>query len=135
MVQVSRDLKLGDGVLRRWVKELALDPRQAFPGQGQPKPEQQELDLLRREVAKLKAERDDLDGLRIASSRNAPPTQLQRPGTTRVAADVVILSSSPLWNAAQWRRRRFSPGRCGPEHQFMCLVPAPDFKPTLHGPQ
>ena len=32
----------------------------AFPGQGQVKPEQQEIDRLRREVAKLKVERDNL---------------------------------------------------------------------------
>jgi transposase len=36
------------------------DPQQAFPGHGQVKPEQLELTQLRREVAKLKAERDIL---------------------------------------------------------------------------
>ena len=60
VVQASRDLEVGEGVLRRWIKELTADPGQAFPGQGQLKPEQQELDRLRREVAKLKAERDIL---------------------------------------------------------------------------
>jgi transposase len=47
-------------VLRRWVKELSADPAQAFPGQGQMKPEQMEIDRLRREVTKLKAERNIL---------------------------------------------------------------------------
>jgi len=47
-------------VLRRWMRDLASDPAQAFPGHGQMKPEQQEIDRLRREVAKLKAERDIL---------------------------------------------------------------------------
>ncbi len=37
-----------------------MDTGQAFPGQGQLKQEQQEIDRLRREVAKLKAERDIL---------------------------------------------------------------------------
>ena len=60
VVQASRDLEVGEGVLRRWIKELGAQPEQAFPGQGQLKPEQQELDRLRREVAKLKAERDIL---------------------------------------------------------------------------
>jgi transposase len=60
VVQASRDLDVGENVLRRWIKELTLDPGQAFPGQGQVKPEQQEIDRLRREVAKLKAERDIL---------------------------------------------------------------------------
>ena len=34
--------------------------QQAFPGKGQKKPEQLEIERLRREVAKLKAERDIL---------------------------------------------------------------------------
>jgi transposase len=60
VVQASRDLDVGENVLRRWIKELTSDPGQAFPGQGQFKPDQQEIDRLRREVAKLKAERDIL---------------------------------------------------------------------------
>ena len=60
VVQASRDLDIGENILRRWIKELTADPGQAFPGQGQVKPEQQEIDRLRREVAKLKAERDIL---------------------------------------------------------------------------
>ena len=39
---------------------LAADPGHAFPGQGQMKPEQAEIERLRREVQKLKAERDIL---------------------------------------------------------------------------
>jgi transposase len=58
--QASRDLGVVESVLRRWLREEAADPRQAFPGNGQVKPEQQELIQLRREVAKLKAERDIL---------------------------------------------------------------------------
>jgi transposase len=42
------------------VKALGADPQQAFPGQGQMKPEQAEIARLKREVAKLKAERDIL---------------------------------------------------------------------------
>ena len=60
VVQASRDLDVGENILRRWIKELTVDPGQAFPGHGQVKPEQQEIDRLRREVAKLKAERDIL---------------------------------------------------------------------------
>jgi transposase len=60
IVQASRDLDIGENVLRRWVKEFGTDPAQAFPGQGQVKPEQIEIDRLRREVTKLKAERDIL---------------------------------------------------------------------------
>ena len=60
VVQASRDLDVGENVLRRRVKECSSDPVQAFPGQGQIKPEQLEIDRLRREVTKLKAERDIL---------------------------------------------------------------------------
>lgn len=60
VAQVSRDLDIGENVLRRWVREFAVDPQQAFPGQGQVKPDQVEIDRLRREVTKLKAERDIL---------------------------------------------------------------------------
>jgi transposase len=42
------------------MREAAADPQQAFPGHGQVKPEQLEVERLRREVAKLKAERDIL---------------------------------------------------------------------------
>jgi transposase len=49
-----------ENVLRKWVKELAAASADAFPGHGQMKPEQLEIDRLRREVTKLKAERDIL---------------------------------------------------------------------------
>jgi transposase len=42
------------------VKQLADDPQHAFPGHGQMKPEQSEIAQLKREVARLKAERDIL---------------------------------------------------------------------------
>lgn len=58
--QAARDLDVHENVLRKWVKEFAADPGHAFPGHGQMRPEQLEIDRLRREVAKLKAERDIL---------------------------------------------------------------------------
>ena len=57
-VQAARDLGVHQTVLRNWVKAFAEDPAQAFPGHGQMKPEQLEIARLRREVTKLKAERD-----------------------------------------------------------------------------
>ena len=60
VAQAARDLDVAESVLRRWLREGASDPQQAFPGHGLVKPEQQELTQLRREVAKLKAERDIL---------------------------------------------------------------------------
>ena len=60
VAQASRDIAVRENILRKWVKEFGADPKQAFPGHGQVKPEQLEIDRLRREVAKLKAERDIL---------------------------------------------------------------------------
>ena len=58
--QAARDLGVHVNVLRKWLKDLASDPQHAFPGQGQMKPEQAEIAALKKEVAKLKMERDIL---------------------------------------------------------------------------
>jgi transposase len=60
VARAARDLGVHENVLRKWVKEFGCDPVQAFPGHGQMKPEQLEIERLRREVQKLKAERDIL---------------------------------------------------------------------------
>jgi transposase len=60
VAQVSRDLDVHENMLRKWTKQFDEDPRQAFPGHGIMKPEQAEIERLRREVQKLKAERDIL---------------------------------------------------------------------------
>ena len=58
--QASQDLGVHQTVLRNWVKDFAGDPQHSFSGHGQQKPEQAEIARLKREVAKLKAERDIL---------------------------------------------------------------------------
>ena len=58
--QAARDLDVHQTVLRSWVRAFADDPQQAFPGHGQMKPEQAEIARLKRELIKLKAERDIL---------------------------------------------------------------------------
>jgi transposase len=60
VAQAGGELGVHENVLRKWVKEFGTDPVQAFPGHGQMKPEQLEFERLRREVSKLKAERDIL---------------------------------------------------------------------------
>ncbi len=60
IAQASRDLDVHQTVLRNWVRDFREDPVSAFPGHGQLKPEQLEITRLRKEVAKLKAERDIL---------------------------------------------------------------------------
>ena len=68
-VQASQDLRVHVSQLRDWVKKFADDPEHAFPGHGQMKPEQLEIARLKREVTKLKAERDILKS-RPTSRRN-----------------------------------------------------------------
>jgi len=58
--QAARDLDIHENVLRNWMRQQAADAKGAFPGHGRMKPEQQEIERLRREVVKLKAERDIL---------------------------------------------------------------------------
>jgi transposase len=70
-VQAARDLDVRENVRRKWVKEFGSDPIQAFPGHGQMKPEQLEIARLRREVAKLKAERDILKKAAAFFARDA----------------------------------------------------------------
>ena len=55
VAQAARDLDLHENLLRKWVKDFAADPQHAFPGQGQMKPDELEIERLRREVHKLDA--------------------------------------------------------------------------------
>ena len=60
IAQAAGDLDLHENVLRKWVKDFKDDKTNAFPGHGHQKPEQAEITALRRDVKKLKAERDIL---------------------------------------------------------------------------
>src|SRR6478672_3201407 len=65
--QASQDLGVHPSQLRDWVKKFSDDPQHAFPGQGQMKLEQLEIAQLKREVIKLKAERDILKKAALSS--------------------------------------------------------------------
>jgi len=58
--QAAKDLGIHENLLRKWAKDLRLDPGQAFPGRGRMKPDDAEVARLRRELAKTKTERDIL---------------------------------------------------------------------------
>ena len=58
--QAARELGIHVNVLRKWIRDYEADPKQAFPGHGQMKPEQAEIAQLKRELARTKAERDIL---------------------------------------------------------------------------
>ena len=90
VAQAARDLGVHGTVLRRWVQECTADSQQAFPGQGQVKPEQAELARLRREVLKLKAERDILKKPRPTSRRRRCDGRLHRDAPGNVAGEMVV---------------------------------------------
>ena len=56
----ARDLDLHQTVLRRWIQQYRDQAEEAFPGQGKLTPADDEVRRLKREVARLKAERDIL---------------------------------------------------------------------------
>src|SRR5882757_10109696 len=90
VAQAGRDLGIHENVLRKWIKEFGSDPVQAFPGQGQLKPEQQEIERLRREVNKLKAERDILKRPQPSSRRKRHEVRLHREAPRDLAGGMAV---------------------------------------------
>ncbi|MDH2328338.1 IS3 family transposase [Cereibacter sp. SYSU M97828] len=60
VAQAARDLDVAESVLRRWMRELTATPVTAFPGNGQMRADLAEIAALKKEVARLRAERDIL---------------------------------------------------------------------------
>jgi transposase len=60
VAQAARDLDVAESVLRRWMRELATAPVAAFSGNGQMRADLAEIADLKKEVARLRAERDIL---------------------------------------------------------------------------
>ncbi len=60
VTQAARDLDVHENVLRKWVRELLEAPQEAFPDNGKQRTQDAEIARLRKEVAKLKMERDIL---------------------------------------------------------------------------
>jgi transposase len=58
--QIERDLGIGQGIISRWKRQLKSDGEYAFPGKGHLKPQDQENRDLKREVQRLRRERDIL---------------------------------------------------------------------------
>ena len=56
--QIAAEMGIGAAVLGRWRRELRQESAQAFRGNGRPRDE--ELGLLRRELARVTKERDFL---------------------------------------------------------------------------
>ena len=58
--EVERALGLGQGIIYRWVREMQNDPKECFPGNGNLKPSQADVQKLLKEVEQLRRERDIL---------------------------------------------------------------------------
>lgn len=56
VIDVSKDLGISTQVLYRWIREYQIFQEDAFPGQGNLRPEDEELRQLRRTVADLQEE-------------------------------------------------------------------------------
>ena len=70
LAQMSRDLDVRADVLRRWRKEYSSEGAGAFPGHGKLAPAEDEVRQLRRELARVREERDILKkALAICSDR------------------------------------------------------------------
>ena len=74
-------------------REGTADPQQAFPGPGQMKPDQLEIERLRREVTKLKAERDILKKPRPTLRRSRCEVRLHREAPGALADGVADAST------------------------------------------
>jgi transposase-like protein len=84
--QVAKDLDIGASVVGRWVRENLADKKHAFPGRGQMKPDDAEVARLKRELIRVKAERDILKKPLGSSSR----TQREVRGDREVPAHLAL---------------------------------------------
>ena len=57
---LESELGIGHGRIRAWMLELENDPENAFPGNGNLKPEEKEIARLKRELEIARQERDIL---------------------------------------------------------------------------
>jgi len=58
--EAARNLGIHHTSLRQWKKQLETDGNQSFPGKGNMNPEKEELYRLRKEVKRLRMEREIL---------------------------------------------------------------------------
>lgn len=57
---ISRELGLATSTLSKWVREHSENLAESFPGKGYPKPNEEEVRALRKELAHVRQERDIL---------------------------------------------------------------------------
>jgi transposase len=68
VAQAARDRDVAESVLRRWMREPTAAPAAAFPCNGQMRADLAEIAALKKEVARLRAERDILKKAAVGST-------------------------------------------------------------------
>lgn len=58
--QLERELGIGNGILKRWVREQAADPQYSFRGNGKMRPDEAAFRKLEKELHRVQRERDIL---------------------------------------------------------------------------
>lgn len=71
VAQAAHDLDVTESVLGRWMPELIATPDTAFPGNGQMRADLAEISVLKKEVARLRAEHDILKKAAASFAREA----------------------------------------------------------------
>jgi transposase len=74
VAQAARDMDVAKSVLRRWMRELTAAPAAAFPGNGQMRADLAEIAALKKEVARLRAERDIVGPFRTSQTKDVALT-------------------------------------------------------------
>lgn len=73
VAEVARDLGIGPSLLHKWIQQLEVrDPATAFPGSGKVGEADDEVRRLRRELERVKQERDFLKKAAAFFARESP---------------------------------------------------------------
>lgn len=70
--RVARELGVHANLLKRWLEQHTADPQGAFSGAGRRSAESAELERLRRELIRTKAERDILKKAIVCFAKDPP---------------------------------------------------------------
>jgi transposase len=110
--QAARDLSVHENVLRKWVKEFGADPQQAFPGHGQMKPEQLEIERIGNKTYRTRNEAradlfDYIERFYNAKRRHSTigylsPMEFERKAGLAYIVLVILLVSGGWYGRGRW---------------------------------
>lgn len=96
VAQAARDLNVAESVLRRWMRELTAAPAAALPGNGRMRVDLAEIAALKKEVARLRAERDILKKAAVFSRARRHEVRLHRQASPHLADQLALRSAGSL---------------------------------------